>query len=88
MSILLLLSDAEKEMAEWISCLVVKNQPFSVVDCPAMRKLTRLKLVSSSRSVRKHVLSLMLTVVKKKYIKQHLPSKFALVFDGWTEGSN
>jgi hypothetical protein len=79
------LSDTEKEMAEWISYLVEKNQPISVVDCPAMRKLARLQPVSS-RSVRKHVLSLM-TVVKE-YIKQRLPSTFALVFDGWTEGTD
>ena len=85
-SSVLRLSDAEKEMAEWISYLVVKNRPpISVVDCPAMRKLARLKPVSS-KSVRKHVLSLM-TVVKE-YVKQHLPSTYALVFEGWTEGTD
>ena len=81
----LCLSDAEKEMAEWISYLVVKNQTISLVDCPTTRKLARLKPVGS-KSVRKHVLSLM-TVVKE-YIKQHLPSTFALVLDGWTKGTD
>ena len=84
-SFVLRLSDAEKEMAEWISCLVVKQQPISLVDCPATRRLTRLKPVSS-RSVRKHILSLM-TVVKG-YIKHRLPAKFALIFYGWTEGTD
>ena len=31
-SFVLRLSDDEKEMAEWISYLVVKNQPISLVD--------------------------------------------------------
>ena len=72
-------------MAVWILYHVVKNQSISVVECPAMRKLARLKPVSS-RSVRKHLLSLM-TVVKE-YVKQRLPSTFASVLDGWTEGTD
>jgi hypothetical protein len=84
-SFVLRISDAEKEMAEWISYIVVKNQPISLVDCPATRKLARLKPVGS-KSVRKHVLSLM-TVVKE-CIKQRLPSSFALIFDGWTDGTD
>jgi hypothetical protein len=84
-SFVLRLGDAEKEMAEWISYLVVKNQPNSLADCPATRKLARLKPVGS-KSVRKQVLLLM-TVVKE-YIKQHLPSTFVPVFDGWTEGTD
>ena len=63
----------------------MKNEPISLVGCPATRKLARLKPVGS-KSVRKHVLSLM-TVVKE-YIKQYLPSTFGLVFDGWTEGTD
>ena len=85
-SFILCLSDAEKEMTEWISCLLVmKNQPISLVDWLATRKLARLKPVGS-KSLRKHVLSLM-TVVKE-YIKQRLPSTFGLVFDGSTEGTD
>jgi BED zinc finger len=84
-SFVLRLSDAEKEMAEWISYLVERNQPISLVDCPATRRLARLKPMSS-KSVRKHILSLM-TVVREN-IKHHLPVKFALIFDGWTEGTD
>ena len=84
-SFVLCLSDAEKEMAEWISYLVVRNQPISLVDCPTTRTLARLKPVGS-KSIRKHVLLLMAVV--KEYIKQHLPSTFGLVFNGWTEGTD
>ena len=84
-SFVLRLSNAEKEMAEWISYLVERNQPISLVDCPATRRLARLKPVSS-KSVRKHILSLM-TIVKE-YIKHLLPAKFVLIFDGWTEGTD
>ena len=62
-----------------------KKQPISLVDCPATRRLARLKPVSS-KSVRKHIILLM-TVVKG-YIKHRLPAKFALIFDGWTEGTD
>ena len=85
-SFVLRLSDAEKEMAEWISYLVERNQPISLVDCPATRRLAKLKPVSS-KSVRKHILSLM-TVVKEHIKHRLLPAKFALVFDGWTEGTD
>lgn len=84
-SFVLRLSESEKEMAEWISYLVERNQPISLVDCPATRRLARLKPVSS-KSVRKHILSLMSVV--KEYIKQRLPAKFVLIFDGWTEGTD
>ena len=82
-SFVLCLSNAEKEMTEWISYRVVKNQPpISLIDCPATQKLARLKPVGS-KSVLKHVLSLMTVVTE--YIEQHLPSTFGLVLYGWTE---
>jgi hypothetical protein len=79
------LSNAENEMAEWISYFVEQNQPMSLVNCPATQRLAKLKPVSS-KSVQKDILSLM-TVVKE-FIKHYLlPGEFALVFlDGWTEG--
>ncbi len=79
----LCLSSAEIEMAEWISYLVEQNQPISLVDCPATQRLAKIKPVYS-KSVQKHVLSLM-TVVKEFIKHCLLPAKFALVFDGLTE---
>jgi hypothetical protein len=79
------LSDAEKEMAQWISYLVLKNLPISLVDCSHTRALAKLRPVSS-KSVRKHALSLVTTV--QEDIRRRLPDKFVLIFDGWTEGTD
>ena len=78
-------SDAEKEMTKWINYLVMKNMPISLVDCPLTRQLSRLKAVCS-KTVRKHILSLAETV--REELRQRLPDKFVLVFDGWTEGTD
>ena len=79
------LSDAKKEMAQWISYLVLKNLPMLLVDCPHTRALVKLRPVSS-KSVRKHVLSLV-TIVQED-IRRCLPDKFVLIFDGWNEGTD
>ena len=79
------LSDAEKEMAEWINYIVVKNMPISIVDCLLTRNIVKLKPVSS-RSVRKHVLNLV-NIVREE-VKVRLPDRFVVVFDGWTEGTD
>jgi hypothetical protein len=80
------LNDAEKEMAEWINYIVVKNLPVSIVDCPLTRNIVKLKPVSS-KSIRKHVLSLANILVREE-IKVRLPDRFVIVFDGWTEGTD
>jgi hypothetical protein len=46
-SFVLCLSNAEIEMAEWISYLVERNQPISLVDCPATQRLAKIKPVYS-----------------------------------------
>lgn len=79
------LSDTEKEISEWINFLVMKNQPLSIVNCPIMRKIVRLKPVCA-KTLRKYLLSLV--VVVRADIKARLPNKFALIFDGWTEGTD
>lgn len=84
-SFVLRLSDAEKEMAEWINFVVVKSMPISIVECPHLRRLAKLKPVSI-KSVRKHILSL--KAIVQEEIKVRLPSKFAIIFDGWTEGTD
>jgi hypothetical protein len=79
-------SDAEKEMTTWINYLVMKNMPISLVDCPLTWQMSSLKAVSS-KSVRKHILSLVVTV--REELKRRLPDKFVLTFDGcWTEGTD
>ena len=78
------IGDKEREMFEWIEVLVEKNFPFTFVDCPFVRKLSKNKAVSS-KTLRKYVFAVM-SIVQEK-IKQMLPSKFVIMFDGWTEGS-
>ena len=81
----LCLSDAEKEMAQRILYLILKNLPMSLVDRLHTRAMAKLRPVSS-KSVRKHVLSLV-TIVQED-IRRRLPDKFVLIFDGWTEGTD
>ncbi len=78
-------SDAEKEMTEWINYQLMKNMPISIVDCPLTQQISRLKAMYS-KSVCKHILSLVVTV--REELKLCLPDKFVLVFDGWTEGTD
>ena len=63
----------------------MKNLPVSFVDCPYTCDITRLKPISAQK-LRCHILSL-LSVVKET-IKPELPTKFSIVFDGWTEGTH
>lgn len=84
-SFVLRLSDAEMEMSEWISYIVARNLPISITDCPHTRRLARWQPVSS-KTVRKHIISLMAVV--KGVIRHRLPDKFAIIFDGWTEGTD
>ena len=79
------ISEREKEMFNWINFIVMKNLPVSFVDCPYTRDITRLKPISAQK-LRCHILSL-LSVVKET-IKAELPTKFSIVFDGWTEGTH
>ena len=79
------LSDAEKEMAQWISYLLLRTLPMSLVDCPHTRQLAKLRPVSS-KSIQRHVL-LLVTIVQKD-IRRRLPGIFVLIFDGWTEGTD
>ena len=78
-------SEEEKQMSQWIDLLVMKNLPLSFVDCPYVREMSRYKSVSS-KTIRKHMLALIDLV--RETIKQKLPSKFVLMFDGWTEGTD
>jgi hypothetical protein len=78
-------SDREKEMHQWIQFIVMKNLPVSFVDCSYTRELARIKSVCG-RTLRGNLLSL--RDVMKDAIRQELPSRFVIVFDGWTEGTH
>lgn len=78
-------SDREKEMHQWIQFIVMMNLPVSFVDSAYTRAISRLKSISG-RSLRRHILSL--RDVLKETLQKELPSRFAVVFDGWTEGTH
>jgi hypothetical protein len=70
----------EKEMFSWIRFIVMKNLPVSLVDCTYTRDISRLR-----SSIRRHILSLL--DVLKETLRRELPSRFVVVFYGWTEGT-
>jgi hypothetical protein len=72
-------------MHQWIEFVVMMNLPVSFVDCVHPRAISRLKPISG-QSLRRHILSL--RDVLKETIQKELPSRFAVVFDGWTEGTH
>ena len=78
------LSNTEKEMFQWIELIVMKNLPVGFIDCPYVRNMSKLRPVSV-KTLRQHVIAL--SNVMKEKIKAELPSKFVVVFDGWTEGT-
>ncbi len=71
-------------MFEWIEFIVMKNLPVGFVDCPYTRKITRLKPVST-KTLHQNVLALF--KVLQQTIKEQLPSKLVVIFDGRTEGT-
>jgi hypothetical protein len=77
-------SEREQEVAKWIQFVVMKNLPVSFVDCEYTRDITRLKPISA-KTLRRHILDVL--SVTKETIQLELPSRFAIVFDGWTEGT-
>ena len=78
------IGDREKEMFNWINFIVMKNLLVSFVNCPYTREIARLKPISAL-TLRCHIISLLAQV--KEALSRELPSKFAVVFDGWTEGT-
>jgi hypothetical protein len=61
------------------------NLPVSFFDCVHTRAISRL-IPISGRSLRRHILSL--RDILKETIQKELPSRFAVVVDGWTEGTH
>jgi hypothetical protein len=79
------ISPRKKEMYKWVNFFVMKNPPLSFVDCPHTQSISTLKPVSL-KSLRRTLLSL-LDIVRAT-IKNQLPSKFVVIFNGWAEGSH
>ena len=71
-------------MHQWINFVVMKNLPMSFVDCPHTRSICRLKPFSG-RTLRRHIIAL--HNVLKATLQNELPSKFVVVIDGWSEGT-
>ena len=65
----------------WIDLVVNALQPFSIVENPVYRRHVRYEPIST-KTLTKY-LQLLIEKVEER-IKKLLPSKFALVFDGWT----
>jgi hypothetical protein len=79
------MTNAEKEMFGWIELLVMKNFPLTFVDCPFVRSQSKLRSVCS-KTVRKHIFALV-DVVRETIKSKLSTSKFVVMFDGWTEGT-
>jgi hypothetical protein len=77
-------SDCEKEMHQWINFVVMKNLPMSFVDCPHTCSICKLKPISG-QTLRRHII--VLCDIIKDTLQNELASKFVVVLDGWSEGS-
>jgi hypothetical protein len=69
-------------MFQWIKLIVLKNLLVRFIDCPYIRNMSKLRPVSV-KTLQQHVFAL--SKVMKEKVKAKLPSKFVVVFDGWTE---
>ena len=78
------IGDHEKEMFNWIKLIVMINLPISFVNCPYTCEIVKLKPISPL-TLHCQIISLLAEV--KEAVGRELPSKFAVVFDGWTEGT-
>jgi hypothetical protein len=64
----------------------MKNLPVSFVDCTYTLDISRLLRSISGKSLLRHILSLR-NVLNKETLRKDLPSRFVVVFNGWTEGT-
>ena len=83
-SFVIRVNETEREMYKWIEWVIMKNQPLSIVDDPLTREGMRYRPVTS-KLLRQNIL--LLCKEMQASIKRKLPDKFALIFDGWTEGT-
>jgi hypothetical protein len=71
-------------MFQWIKLIVMKNLLVRFIDCPYIRNMSKLRPVPV-KTLQQHVFAL--SKLMKEKVKAKLPSKFVVVFDGWTEGT-
>jgi hypothetical protein len=73
------------DMYGWINLIVKKNLPFSFVDDEDVRKAVCYKSISSNT-----MMKYMDLICRKmeSTLRQGLPKKFGIIFDGWTEGND
>ena len=68
----------------WLQFIVIGNFPFTVVEHPLVRKMSKYESVGVS-SVKKYLKSLTMEVEQK--VALLLPNKFGIILDGWSEGT-
>lgn len=84
--LVLCLSNTEKELFQWIKLIVMKNLLLGFIDCPYFcNMLSKLKPARVSQ----HITTACDCTLKGYEGKDQgkASSKFVVVFDGWTEGT-
>jgi hypothetical protein len=68
-------------MFSWLDWIINEGLPFSTVEKPLTRQYSNLSPISVETFMKAMHEA---TLLVEKKIKELLPDKFALVFDGWT----
>ena len=78
---------AVEEIFDYLNIIIKKNQPFSVVEDPYFRKISKYNNSTLSRKTIMRYLRLVTEEVRQK-IELALPQKFGIIFDGWSDPIN
>ena len=81
-SIMKFVDNQPSTIFSWLEWVVMKNQPFEIVEDELTRKMTKWKSISVT-SLRKYLY--LVTEAVEIILKEELPESFGIVFDGWTE---
>lgn len=76
------IDEKAKSIFGWINLIIMRNQPFRIVEDEVFRNAVRFK--STSVNTVKKYLDLLVRNVEKK-VADSLPDLFGIVIDGWTE---
>lgn len=76
-------STRDSEVFQLLEWLVMRNQPLSELDNDLTRRLVKAKPIHS-QTMRKYILNMVPLV--ERAVTTELPDKFALLFDGWSDG--
>jgi hypothetical protein len=74
-----------KDIYLWMVLIILENREFSMVESPYMRSLANNRKQICTTTFMKYKYRVGLLVWKK--IKDSLPDKFGIVFDGWSQGT-